>query len=61
MFQSIRLDDARHEKTDLKVFVVVIPKEGWVYVAWYDTDFSEFDSADHRLYSRKVGVMPKEG
>ncbi len=21
--------DARHEKTDLKVFVVVIPKEGW--------------------------------
>ena len=23
-----------HEKTDLKVFVVVIPKEGW-----YDTDF----------------------
>ncbi len=25
--------DARHEKTDLKVFVVVIPKEGWVHVA----------------------------
>ncbi len=23
------LHDARHEKTDLKVFVVVIPKEGW--------------------------------
>ncbi len=22
-------DDMRHEKTDLKVFVVVIPKEGW--------------------------------
>ncbi len=22
-----------HEKTDLKVFVVVIPKEGWVRVA----------------------------
>ena len=21
--------EARHEKTDLKVFVVVIPKEGW--------------------------------
>ena len=21
--------DARHEKTDLKVFVAVIPKEGW--------------------------------
>ncbi len=25
--------DARHEKTDLKVFVVVIPKEGWAHVA----------------------------
>ncbi len=25
--------DARHEKTDLKVFVVVIPKEGWARVA----------------------------
>ncbi len=25
--------DARREKTDLKVFVVVIPKEGWVRVA----------------------------
>ncbi len=25
--------DACHEKTDLKVFVVVIPKEGWVRVA----------------------------
>ncbi len=25
--------DARHEKTDLKVFVVVIPKEGWALVA----------------------------
>ncbi len=24
-----RLNDARHEKTDLKIFVVVIPKEGW--------------------------------
>ncbi len=23
----------RHEKTDLKVFVVVIPKEGWARVA----------------------------
>ncbi len=25
--------DAHHEKTDLKVFVVVIPKEGWARVA----------------------------
>ncbi len=29
-----------HEKTDLKVFVVVIPK------VWYDTDFLEFESFD---------------
>ncbi len=27
------LHDARHEKTDLKVFVVVIPKEGWARMA----------------------------
>ena len=55
-----------HEKT---VFVIVKPKEGWARVAapisffWYDTDFSEFDSADimHGLYSGKVGVMPKGG
>ena len=26
------LHDARHEKIDLKVFVFVIPKEGWVCV-----------------------------
>ncbi len=25
--------DACHEKTDLKVFVVVMPKEGWARVA----------------------------
>ncbi len=25
--------DTRHEKIDLKVFVVVIPKEGWASVA----------------------------
>ena len=24
--------DARHEKTDLKVFVVVLPKEGWARI-----------------------------
>ncbi len=38
--------DVRHEKTDLKVFVVVIPKEGWAQPLWYDTHISEFDSAD---------------
>ena len=26
-------NDARHEKTDLKVFAIVIPKEGWTRVA----------------------------
>ncbi len=26
--------DPRHEKTDLKVFVVVIPKEGWARILW---------------------------
>ena len=40
------IHDARHEKTDLKVFVVVIPKEGWVR---YDND-KDF-----------VVVIPKEG
>ena len=28
-----QIDDTRHEKTDLKVFVLVIPKEGWVRMA----------------------------
>ncbi len=45
------LHDARHEKTDLKAFVVVIPKKdgrAWPRPSffWHDTDFSEFDSAD---------------
>ncbi len=33
--------DVRHEKTDLKVFVVVIPKEGCARPSffWYDNDF----------------------
>ena len=35
-----QLCDARHEKTNLKEFVIVIPKEGWA------PDFSEYDSAD---------------
>ena len=26
-------NDAHHEKTDLKVFVLAIPKEGWAHVA----------------------------
>ncbi len=30
---GIMTKDACHEKTDLKVFVVVIPKEGWARVA----------------------------
>ncbi len=30
---SSSLSDTRHEKTDLKFFVVVIPKEGWAHVA----------------------------
>ena len=32
--------DAHHEKTDLKVFVVVIPRPSFF---WYDTDFLEFE------------------
>ncbi len=36
--------DSHHKKTDLKVFVVVKPKEGWAwprpYFFWYDADFS---------------------
>ncbi len=33
MYGGVRTWDVRHEKTDLKVFVVVIPKEGWARVA----------------------------
>ncbi len=29
----VNLFEVCHEKTDLKVFVVVIPKEGWARVA----------------------------
>ena len=36
--QSCTLD-ARHEKTDLKVFVVVRPKEGLAGFFGYDTDY----------------------
>ncbi len=43
---------ACHKKTDLKVFVVVIPKKkdghAWPHPSffWYDTDFLEFESSD---------------
>ncbi len=50
--------DVHHEKTDLKVFVVFIPKEGW---ACMDGLFRIWLRWHHRSYSRKFGVMPKEG
>ncbi len=31
--EVVNTNQVCHEKTDLKVFVVVIPKEGWVRVA----------------------------
>ncbi len=43
-----------HEKTELKVFVVVIPKEGWARMA----HFRIWVFWLHRLYSLKVGVIP---
>ncbi len=56
------LNDVRHKKTDLKVFVVVIPKEGWARVA-ADTDFSELDSADFIDYilEKSVSYQKKDG
>ncbi len=61
-------NDAHHKKTDIKVFVVVIPKEGWARVAppsffWYDTDFSEFDSADliNYILEKSVSYHKKDG
>ncbi len=57
-------NDAHHEKTDLKVFVVVIPKEGWARVAapilllvWHRL-FRIWVFWLHRSYSLKVGVIP---
>ncbi len=47
--ETQKRNEVRHEKTDLKVFVVVIPKEGWARVAMpilHDTDFLEFESFD---------------
>ncbi len=56
---------ARHRKTDLKIFVVVIPREGLVggprqSFFWYDTDYKIYfvKIAD---YKSKVSVIPKEG
>ncbi len=57
------LFDARHEKTDFKVFVVVIPKEGWAHVAtpilllvWHQL-FRIWVFWLHRSYSLKVGIF----
>ncbi len=56
--------DTRHEKTDFKVFVVVIrqcmPRPSFF---WYDTDFSEFDSADITDYilEKLVSCQKKKG
>ena len=59
--------DARHEKTDLKVFVIDIPKEGWARMAapslllvWQRL-FRIWVFWLHRSYSLKVSVVPKEG
>ncbi len=60
--------EAHHEKIDLKVVVIVIPKEGWAHMAapilllvWHRL-FRIWLCWHHRLYnSRKFGIMPKEG
>ncbi len=56
----------RHEKTDPKAFVFVIPKEEWARVAapilllvWHRL-FRIWVFWLHRSYSLKVSVMPKE-
>ncbi len=54
------------KQTLLKVFVVVMPKEGWARVAsffWYDTTFSEFDSADiiDYILKKSVSCQKKDG
>ncbi len=56
-----------HEKTDIKVVVIVIPKEGISVhgqsLFWYDTDFPEFDSADNIDYilEKLVSYQEKDG
>ncbi len=59
--------DAHQEKTDRKVFVVVIPQEGWTHMAtpillliWHRL-FRIWLFWLHRSHSLKVGVIPKEG
>ncbi len=62
--------DARHEKTDLKVFVVVVPKEGLAGGGLANPSLGMTNTIKYlrkillyclqRFYSA-VGVIPKEG
>ncbi len=59
------IHDAHHEKIDLKVFVVVIPKEGWARMAapilllvWQRL-FGIWLCWHHRLYSQKIWCHAK--
>ncbi len=58
-FALKRLFDACHKKTDLKVFVIVKPKEAWARI-WHRL-FRIWVFWLRRLYSLKVGVITKEG
>ncbi len=51
-----------HEKTDLKVFVTVISKVHTSFF-WYDTNVSEFDSADiiDYILKKSVSYQKKDG
>ncbi len=54
-------NDACHDKTDLKVFVIVAwPRPSFF---WCDTNFSEFDSADITDYilKKSVSCQKKDG
>ena len=58
------LNELCHEKTDLQIFVAVIPQEGLADEAhqsffWYDTDYEFIICSLHGLYFQ-VGVIPKE-
>ncbi len=60
-------NDVCHKKTDLKVFVVVIPKEGWarmavptLLLAWHRL-FKNIIYDVSRVKIWKVSVIPKEG
>ncbi len=59
-----KLYDAHHEKKDLTVFVVVIPKEGWAVWGPANPSLCIIPTVKyyclHRLYS-VVGVILKEG